>query len=158
VWIVSVALSIVAVACARGIPELTRSATPTISWIINARSAGGSEYVVCRSGTRAPCEVPASTSSAKQLATVHLYLHPSGRDTVYSGTMQVNFMNGHAPDIHEGTIQSTVRPGDAPLDVSVSGPVTPIPGVYSTKISLLATAAPEGVSHPIREVIRVAVK
>ena len=72
--------------------------------------------------------------------------------------MRVGFFNGFAPDIHSGIIDSTVKPGDPPFDVTVTGPVTPIPGSYTIDISLVAALATQDSSQQIQDSIAVTVK
>ena len=79
-------------------------------------------------------------------------------ETKYTGTIAVTFLNGFGPDIHEGTIDSLVKPGDEPFDVSVSGPVTQIPGVYVTTISLVARSSTQASPQTIRDDVPVTVR
>lgn len=137
-------------------PVTTR--IPHISWAISRNSADGAEHLVCRSDTSAACIVPASTSDGKAFVAFHVYLHPSIHETKYTGSVQVTFLNGFGPDIHEGIVDSTVKPGELPFDVSVMGPVTEIPGVYVTSISLLADSAMDDPPRRIEDDIAVTVR
>ena len=130
---------------------------PRASWTVSTTSPEGTERIICRSESRTQCQVPASTPSAKTFAAVHLYLHPSIDTTTYTGNMRVGLFNGFAPDVHKGTIESIVNPGEEPFDVSVTGPVTPIPGVYSITISLVATSTNQPSPQRIQDTIAVTV-
>ena len=155
--------AVIATACAgRVAPAATHnrpnSEAPRASWTISTTSPEGTERIICRSESRTQCQVPASTPSARTFAAVHLYLHPSIDTTTYTGNMRVGLFNGFAPDVHQGTIESIVNPGEEPFDVSVTGPVTPIPGVYSITISLVATSARQGSPQRIQDNIAVTVR
>ena len=129
-----------------------------ISWTIAHNATDGAEHIVCRSESRTRCTISPSAAQNKSLATMHVYLHPSITETRYTGTIAVTFLNGFGPDIHEGTVDSVVKPGDEPFDVSVSGPVTQIPGVYVTTISLVARSSKQASPQTIRDDVAVAVK
>lgn len=98
-------------------------------------------------------------ADTRLLATVHLYLHPSSVDTKYVGTMRVEFLNGWPAEAHDTRINSTVKPGGSPVNVSVTGQVTSRPGTYAVTIVLAATStAVKKGQRDIRETVSVVVK
>lgn len=95
----------------------------------------GREQLLCQSDPRTSCVIPVSTPTAKRLATVHLYLHPSSGDTKYSGAMRVGFFNGSETAVHESKVDVLVKATDGPYNVSVTDLVTPVQAL--TTFSLL---------------------
>ena len=135
-----------------------RPTVPKISWTIARNAADGAEHIVCRSESRTRCTISPSAAQSKSLA--HHARVPSSldrRDQVrrdYCGHVSKRV----GPDIHEGTVDSLVKPGDEPFNVSVSGPVTQIPGVYVTTISLLAMSPTQASPQPIHADVAVTVR
>jgi hypothetical protein len=91
------------------------------------------------------------------MATVHLYLHPSVTQTKYVGTMQVGFLNGSA-EPHETRVNSTVRRGSSPVNVSVTGLLSSKRGTYPMTIMLTAETSSTQPPVDIREMLSVTVK
>lgn len=114
---------------------------------------------MCQSDPRTDCVLSAGTADTPAFATVHLYLHPAkSQETKYSGTMQVGFMNGSSAEPHDTTINSTVKPGETPTNVSVTGIVTAKPGVYAVTLAVVARSPGTKGEQSIRETILVTVK
>jgi len=154
----AVLLSIASGACAERIPEpAVVPSVPHISWLIASHEGNGNEQVVCQSDPRTECVLPVGSGETRRMATVHLYLHPSGIETRYVGTMQVGFMNG-SPEPHDTRVNSTVTPGSSPVNVSVTGLVTSRPGTYPMTIALSAETSTTQRPLDIRETLSVTVK
>ena len=151
-------LSIAVGGCAERIPEpVVVPSVPHISWLIASHQGDGNEQVVCQSDPRTDCILPVGSANTRRMATVHLYLHPSAIETRYVGTMRVGFMNG-SPEPHDTRVNSTVKPGSSPVNVSVTGLVTSRPGIYPMTLAL--TAETSTTQHPldIRRSLSVTVK
>lgn len=162
-WLLT-SLSVLAVlvtgSCAERIPEpVLVPSVPHVSWVIASQTREGQERTICQSDPRTDCVLSAGLPDAPAFATVHLYLHPAKRqETKYSGTMQVGFMNGSAAEAHDTNINSTVKAGETPTNVSVTGIVTQQPGVYAVSVAVVATSAASKGEQSIRETISVKVK
>lgn len=96
-------------------PVSVPKGAPHISWTIGVGGTDEPERTsVCQSDPRAACTL---TRSAKErtLVTVHFYLHPAATETRYTGSARIGFFD----QAHEITINSTVKPGDRPVNHSV---------------------------------------
>lgn len=156
----SVLALFVTASCAERIPEpVVVPSVSHISWLIASQTREGQERTVCQSDPRTDCVLSAGTADTPAFATVHLYLHPAkSQETKYSGTMQVGFMNGSSAEPHDTTINSTVKPGETPTNVSVTGIVTAKPGVYAVTLAVVARSPGTKGEQSIRETILVTVK
>ena len=67
-------------------------------------------------------------------------------------------MNGAAAEPHVTKINSTVKPGETPTNVSVTGIVAQKPGVYAVTLAVVATSPPSTSELSIRDTILVTVK
>lgn len=116
---------------------------PHITWEISIGGEFGDAKVVCGSAKpAAACILPASTSSRRTLSTLRLYLHAAERQTNYIGAWRAPFLQGWTASDYRD-VSGTVKPGDDPFPVSVSGIVTNTPGSYT--FSVLLDGAQEGV-------------
>lgn len=150
----------VTAACVERIPEpVVVPPLPHVSWLIASQTREGQERTICQSDPRTDCVLSTGAANAPAFATLHLYLHPAkSQETKYTGRMQVGFMNGSAAEPHDTKINSTVKPGETPTNVSVTGIVTRQPGVYAVSVAAVATSAASKGEQPIRETISVTVK
>lgn len=137
-------LLLVCSACGGHAPAHTApdESRPHISWEIRSGGDFGDAQFVCGSAKpTSTCTLTASSGERRTLVTLHLYLHPAAVQTNYVGAWRAAFLQGWtAQDYRE--VSGTVRPGDDPYNVSVSGIVTDKPGKYS--FSVLLDAAQEG--------------
>ena len=103
----------------------------------------------------APCTLPASAAGRRTLSTLHLYLHAAKGQTNYVGAWRAPFLQGWtAKDYRD--VSGTVKPGDEPFAVNVSGLVTDKPGRYT--FNVLLDGAQEGVPMGNRIVLDVPVE
>jgi hypothetical protein len=109
---------------------------PHLTWEIRQGGEFGDARFVCGSSrATAACTLPPSTRERPARVTLHLYLHPAGRQTNYAGTWRAPFLQGWtASDFRD--VSGSVNPGADPYHVSVSGLVTAKPGEYSFSVAL----------------------
>ena len=67
-------------------------------------------------------------------AHVHFYFHPASGDAKYTGTIDLDFMQGAQP-LRPNV---SVKAGDKPAQTSVVGLVLPTPGSHQITIALVA--------------------
>ena len=91
------------------------------------------------------------------MTTVHLYLHAAAQPTSYLGVLAVPFVGG-SERIAEREVSATVKRGEQPYGVTVSGLVTSKPGSYGLRVRLDATQANSPTPTRIAEEIPVTVK
>lgn len=129
---------------------------PHITWEISVGGEFGDATVICGSvKPTAPCILPANTPSRPTLSSLRLYLHAAERQTNYIGAWRAPFLQGWtAKDYRD--VSGTVKPGDDPFVVNVSGLVIDTPGRYS--FSVLLDGALEGVPAGNRIVLDVPVE
>ena len=129
---------------------------PHITWQISIGGEFGDEKVVCGSANpTAPCTLPVSTASRPTLSTLHLYLHAAKQQTNYLGAWRAPFLRGWtAKDYRD--VSGTVKPGDEPFEVNVSGIVSDKPSKYT--FNVLLDGAQEGVPAGNRIVLDVPVE
>ena len=143
-------LLLVGSACGGHAPAHTApdESRPHISWEIRSGGDFGDAQFVCGSAKpTSTCTLTASSGERRTLVTLHLYLHPAAAQTNYVGAWRAPFLQGWTTkDYRE--VSGTVRPGDDPYAVSVSGIVTDKPGKYS--FNVLLDAAQEGVPDGTR--------
>lgn len=129
---------------------------PHITWEISVGGEFGDAKVVCGSvKPGAACILPASAPSRRTLSTLRLHLHAAERQTNYIGAWRAPFLQGWTPRDYRD-VSGTVKPGEDPFAVNVSGLVTNTPGRYT--FSLLLDGAQEGVPAGNRIVLDVPVE
>ena len=129
---------------------------PHITWEISAGGEFGDATVVCGSAKQtSTCLLPASTPSRPTLSSLRLYLHAAERQTNYIGAWRAAFLRGWTAQDYRD-VSGTVKPGEEPFAVSVSGLVTDQPGAYT--FSVLLDGAQEGVPAGNRIVLDVPVE
>ena len=129
---------------------------PHITWEISVGGEFGDANVVCGSAKPgALCMLPASAPSRRTLSTLRLHLHAAERQTNYIGAWRAPFLQGWTPKDYRD-VSGTVKPGEEPFSVNVSGLVTNTPGKYT--FSVLLDGAQEGVPFGNRIVLDVPVE
>jgi hypothetical protein len=130
---------------------------PHISWEIRAGGDYGSEDFVCGSAApNAPCSLPASKPSLWTFVAIYIDLHPAARPTNYIGRWRAPFLQGWT-DTEFREVNDSVKPGEKPHQVTVSGIVTRQPGTYSLSVTLQAAAEGSPTNAPISLSIPVTV-
>jgi hypothetical protein len=129
---------------------------PHITWEISIGGEFGDATVVCGSAKpTAACTLPPSTPGRPTLSSLRLYLHAAERQTNYIGAWRAPFLQGWtAKDYRD--VSGTVKPGEEPFVVNVSGIVTDKPTAYT--FSVLLDGAQEGVPAGNRIVLDVPVE
>jgi hypothetical protein len=129
---------------------------PHITWEISVGGEFGDATVVCGSvKPTAPCILLPSTPARPTLSSLRLYLHAAKQQTNYIGAWRAPFLQGWtAKDYRD--VSGTVKPGDDPFVVNVSGNVTDKPAAYT--FSVLLDGAQEGVPAGNRIVLDVPVE
>ena len=149
-------LLLVSGACRGRLPVHTSpdESRPQITWEIRSGGEFGDRQFVCGSAKpTAPCRLTASTPERRTLV-LHLYLHGTAVQTNYVGAWRAPFLQGWTERDYRD-VSGTVRPGDDPYHVSVSGIVTAKPGTYS--FSVLLDGAQEGIPTGNRMVLDIPV-
>ena len=143
--------------CGKRVPQpaSVQPGTPYVTWIIMSGDRENPDRdFVCQSDFREQCVVPASRPDAPVLSDVHVYYHGVGRETRYSGTVNVGFFRNS----REVTTNMTVQRDEAITNQSVTNIVTDKPGEYELVLSHVATVADSGLTQPVSQRIQVVVR
>ena len=116
---------------------------PHITWEIRAGGDYNAEEFVCGSlQPTASCTLPASKPSVWTFVAIYIDLHAAAGPTNYVGTWRAPFLNRWTPaDFRE--VSDSVKPGEKPHQITVSGIGTRQPGQYRFTVTL--EGAQEGV-------------
>jgi hypothetical protein len=98
--------------------------------------------------------MPVSRPDRRVYAHVHLYFHPAGVETRYTGSVQIGFFESATevkPDV-------AVKAGGPVGNHSVTGIVTDAPGQRTLTIAVVATPTASGSTQQIREQVPVLVR
>jgi hypothetical protein len=122
---------------------------PHITWEIRAGGDYNGEDFVCGSlKPNASCTLPASKQSLWTFVAIYIDLHSAAGPTNYVGTWRAPFLNGWtAADYRE--VNDSVKPGEKPHQITVSGIGTRQPGQYSFTVTLEAAQEGGPTSTPI---------
>jgi hypothetical protein len=128
-----------------------------MSWEIRTGGDFGDKDLVCSSAQNPRnCVLPADASKGG-FAKVVVAVHAAAEPTNYLGFMRAPFLEG-AGGGNIGEVNVTVKPGDRPAGVTVTGRVTPTPGVYPFNISINATQPDMSVPELVEQDATVVVK
>ena len=138
-----VALSLSACAGHRIPHTATDESQPHITWELRTGGEEGEEGVVCESAQAQPlCALPGGTiptgTGRRALSTFHLYMHSASQVVTYEGTVFLPFFEG-ANGRSGRAISVTVKPGDAPQSISVTGLTASKAGAHALRIALKVT-------------------
>lgn len=124
--------------CATHIPESTTAppGVPRVGWVLMTGDRDNPDgHYVCQSEPRTEeCVLAPSRPDHQVFAHVHFYFHPASGDAKYTGTIELDFMQGAQPL----TPNVSVKAGDKPAQTSVVGLVLPTTGSHQMTIALVA--------------------
>ncbi|MEO5897318.1 MAG: hypothetical protein ABIS06_16635 [Vicinamibacterales bacterium] len=127
-------------------PEESR---PHVTWEIRAGGEFGGEDFICGSlKPDALCTLPASKPSVWTFVAIYIDLHSPTGPTHYVGTWRAPFLDGWT-DASYREVDDSVKTGEKPHQLTVSGIVTRQPGRYSFSVTLKAVQDGTPASTPI---------
>ncbi|CAN5765065.1 hypothetical protein BH18ACI5_BH18ACI5_22380 [soil metagenome] len=130
---------------------------PHITWEIRAGGDYVGEAFVCGSlKPDTPCTLPASKASSWTFVAIYIDLHSAAGPTNYVGTWRAAFLDGWK-DTDYREVNDSVKPGEKPHQLTVSGIATRQPGRYSFSVTLEAAQDGTPTTTPISLNIPVAV-
>ena len=141
--------------CATHIPESTTAppGVPRVGWVMMTGDRENPDgHYVCQSEPRTEeCVLAPSRPEQQVFVHVHFYFHPASGDEKYTGTIELDFMQGAQPL----RPNASVKAGDKPAQTSVVGLVLSTPGSHQMTISLVAQGEQQ---REIRERVPVEVR
>ena len=141
--------------CATHIPESTTAppGVPRVGWVMMTGDRENPDgHYVCQSEPRTEeCVLAPSRPEQQVFVHVHFSFHPASGDEKYTGTIELDFMQGAQPL----RPNASVKAGDKPAQTSVVGLVLSTPGSHQMTISLVAQGEQQ---REIRERVPVEVR
>jgi len=150
----------IASACATRVPDPTNipKGVPSFSWIMMSGDRDNPDRDwVCQSDIRSDCVIPASRPEAPVFSDTHFYFHGAKRETGYTGSIQLGFLQGSSGG-HEFRPNVTVGKDESITNANVVGIVSSTPGTSAMTFDLVATSTETGETRQLRGQVRVVIK